>query len=54
MADVGVMTEGVVFPEGPIALPDGSVILVEIAAGRLSRCYPDGRSEVVAERTARA
>jgi gluconolactonase len=49
MADVEVVAEGLLFPEGPIALPDGSVILVEIAGGRLSRVYPDGRTEVVAE-----
>ena len=49
MADVEVVAEDLLFPEGPIALPDGSVILVEIAGGRLSRVYPDGRTEVVAE-----
>jgi gluconolactonase len=49
MADVEVVAEGLVFPEGPIALPDGSVILVEIAVGRLSRVYPDGTTDVVAE-----
>ena len=36
------------FPEGPIALPDGSVLVVEIARGTLSR-IADGRVEVVAE-----
>ena len=36
------------FPEGPIALPDGSVLVVEIARGTLSRVV-DGRVEVVAE-----
>jgi len=50
MADVEVVAEDLLFPEGPIALPDGSVILVEIAGGRLSRVYPDGRTEVVARR----
>ena len=49
MADVEIMAEGLAFPEGPIALPDGSVIVVEIAAGRLSRVRPDGTVEVVAE-----
>ena len=28
-----VLAEGLQFPEGPIAMPDGSVILVEIARG---------------------
>jgi len=39
---------GLKFPEGPIALPDGDVLLVEIARGTLSRVRPDGRVEVVA------
>jgi gluconolactonase len=39
---------GLEFPEGPIALPDGSVILVEIKRGTLSRVTLDGRIEVVA------
>ena len=37
------------FPEGPIAMDDGSVILVEIARGTLSRVLPDGRVEVIAD-----
>ena len=40
---------GLKFPEGPIAMPDGSVILVEIARGTLSRVAPDGTVTVVAE-----
>jgi gluconolactonase len=39
---------GLKFPEGPIALPDGDVLLVEIARGTLSRVKPDGHVEVVA------
>jgi gluconolactonase len=39
---------GLQFPEGPIALPDGDVLLVEIRRGTLSRVRPDGRVEVVA------
>src|SRR5436190_8165812 len=37
------------FPEGPVAMPDGSVILVEIRGQRLTRVWPDGRKEVVAK-----
>ena len=37
-----IVAEGLHFPEGPIAMDDGSVILVEIKAGRLSRLAPDG------------
>jgi gluconolactonase len=39
---------GLRFPEGPVAMPDGSVILVEIARQTLSRVAPDGRVEVIA------
>jgi gluconolactonase len=48
MTDVSVLAEGLRFPEGPIALPDGSVLLVEIARGSLSRVR-DGAVEVVAQ-----
>ncbi|MEO5723254.1 MAG: SMP-30/gluconolactonase/LRE family protein, partial [Ilumatobacteraceae bacterium] len=43
------MTSGLAFPEGPIAMADGSVILVEMLGMRLTRAYPDGSVEVVAE-----
>jgi len=42
------ITEGLEFPEGPVALADGSVLLVEIAAGALTRVAPDGTKTVVA------
>lgn len=40
---------GLEFPEGPIAMADGSVILVEIKRGTLSRVHPEGQIEVIAE-----
>ncbi|MGH6871800.1 MAG: SMP-30/gluconolactonase/LRE family protein [Rhizomicrobium sp.] len=40
---------GLRFPEGPVAMDDGSVIVVEIAAGRITRIKPDGKKKVVAE-----
>ena len=43
------VTSGLQFPEGPIWMPDGSVILVEIARGTLSRVDPEGRIQVIAE-----
>ncbi|ANK82460.1 MAG: gluconolaconase [Rhizobiales bacterium NRL2] len=49
MSEIRIVTEGLRFPEGPIALPDGDVLVVEIAAGRLTRCHPDGSTTVVAE-----
>jgi gluconolactonase len=42
------IASGLQFPEGPIAMDDGSVVLVEIARGTLSRVHPDGRVDVVA------
>jgi gluconolactonase len=43
------LATGLQFPEGPIALPDGSVLLVEIKRGTLTRIAADGRAEVVAK-----
>ena len=43
-----VLAEGLMFPEGPIAMPDGSVILVEIARGTLTRVW-NGKVEVVCD-----
>lgn len=43
------IANGLRFPEGPIALDDGSVVLVEIERKTLSRVTPNGRVEVVAE-----
>lgn len=40
---------GLHFPEGPIAMDDGSVLLVEIAGGTLSRVLPDGRIQRLVE-----
>ena len=37
------------FPEGPIAMRDGSVLLVEIERQTLSRVHPDGQVDVVAQ-----
>jgi len=43
------IASGLQFPEGPVAMADGSVVLVEIARGTLSRVTPDGRIHVVAQ-----
>ena len=43
------VAEGLGFPEGPIWMSDGSIILVEIRRGALSRISPDGRNEVIAD-----
>jgi gluconolactonase len=47
--EMTVVAEGLRFPEGPIALPDGSVLLVEIERRTLSKVLPDGSVEVVAD-----
>jgi gluconolactonase len=43
------IASGLLFPEGPVAMDDGSVLLVEIARGTLSRVTPRGQVQVVAE-----
>ncbi|MBV9252087.1 MAG: SMP-30/gluconolactonase/LRE family protein [Acetobacteraceae bacterium] len=42
MADVRIVASGLGFPEGPVAMPDGSVILTEIRSRRISRVSPEG------------
>ena len=42
------IASGLQFPEGPVALADGSVLVVEIARGTLSRVTMDGRIHIVA------
>ena len=49
MSSVRVLATGLEFPEGPVVMPDGSVVLVEIRGQRLTRVWPDGRKEVVAQ-----
>ncbi|UHC20119.1 SMP-30/gluconolactonase/LRE family protein (plasmid) [Methylobacterium currus] len=49
MADITVMATGLRFPEGPVVLEDGTVALVEIARGTVSRVALDGTVSVIAE-----
>src|ERR1700747_2341792 len=42
MADIRIMATGLRFPEGPVAMADGSVILGEIAGSAVTRIAPDG------------
>src|SRR5579862_3363622 len=48
-SDFVTVASGLRFPEGPVAMADGSIVLCEIAAGRVSRIHPNGQREVVAE-----
>ncbi len=43
------MADGLRFPEGPVTWADGSVIVTEIEAGRITRVLPDGSKQTVAE-----
>ena len=44
-----IIAKGLKFPEGPIFMKDGSIILVEIARGTLSKVSNDGVITVVAD-----
>lgn len=43
------ITNGLRFPEGPIAMDDGSIVLVEIERGTLSRVSAEGVVSVIAD-----
>ena len=47
--DYELVAEGLGFPEGPVWMEDGSIILVEISKGCITRIWGDGKSEVIAE-----
>jgi gluconolactonase len=47
--DITTLATGLQFPEGPVALDDGGVLLVEIARGTLTKVGADGGVEVVAQ-----
>lgn len=49
MTEPVIVTDGLAFPEGPVAMADGSVIVVEIKAGALTRVAPDGTKTRVAD-----
>jgi gluconolactonase len=49
MADLRELASGLQFPEGPVAMRDGSVVVVEIKRGTVTRVGADGSMEVVAE-----
>ncbi len=43
-----VVADGLKYPEGPVYRPDGSVLVVEIHEGTLTRVAPDGTTTTVA------
>ena len=44
-----IVAQGLRFPEGPIAMSDGTVLVAEIAGGAIQRVFPDGRIELLVE-----
>lgn len=44
-----IVATGLQFPEGPVALADGSVLVAELASGRLQRISAQGAVDTVAE-----
>lgn len=49
MIEMDVVTRDLLFPEGPVAMADGSVLVVEIARQTLTRVLPDGTTQIVAQ-----
>jgi gluconolactonase len=49
VSNARVIATGLEFPEGPVVMPDGSVVLVEIRRQTLTRVYPEGRTEIIAK-----
>jgi gluconolactonase len=49
MPDFELITDGLRFPEGPVWMPDGSIILTEIEARCITRVWPDGRKQRIAD-----
>lgn len=43
------LADGLAFPESPVVFDDGSVVVSEMAAGRITRVRPDGVTTPVAE-----
>jgi gluconolactonase len=48
MTEIRTIATGLRFPEGPVAMLDGSVVLVEIERQTVTRVKPDGATEVIA------
>lgn len=48
ISDFTVIASGLGYPEGPVAMADGSIVLVELDAGTLTRIAPDGTRSVIA------
>ena len=49
LQEVEVLAEGLAFPEGPVAMADGSVVVVEVVGGKLIRVGSDRQVSVLAD-----
>src|SRR3954452_8351634 len=49
MAELKVIASGLRFPEGPVAMPDGSFLVVEIERRTVTRIAADGALSVVSQ-----
>jgi gluconolactonase len=49
MAEIRIVASGLRFPEGPVAMADGSVVLGEIAGGAVTRIGADGGKHVLSQ-----
>lgn len=47
MENLEILAENLQFPEGPVSMADGSVLVVEIRRQTLTRVHPDGRAEIL-------
>lgn len=47
MTHLTTLADGLRFPEGPVVMPDGSIALVEVAAGRVTRVAKDGTKSTI-------
>lgn len=47
--EMELVAEGLEFPEGPVAMADGSVLVAEIRGRRITRVLPDGSKAILVE-----
>jgi gluconolactonase len=47
--NIDILTTGLAFPEGPVVLANGDLLVVEVLGGRLTRIAADGAARTVAE-----
>ncbi len=48
MTQIALVTDGLQFPEGPVVLPNGHLVVTELHAGTVTRIDPDGYHDIVA------